>query len=93
MIVVGVVVVIAAIVLAKYVTDRRGARRGEAWAGVVVSKDRSSPDGQNMYHYIEVRLADSTTKKVQINGSLWETLNEGDSVQKQAGSYEPTKVQ
>jgi hypothetical protein len=72
---------------------RRSARRDDAWNGVVVSKNRSSPDGQNMYHSVTVKLTDGTTKEVRIPGSLWETLNEGDKIQKRAGNYEPTKAE
>jgi hypothetical protein len=91
-IILGAIVAIAAAALAKYVMGRHAAQRAESWEGTVVSKDRSSPDGQNMYHYAMVKLADGTTKKAQINGSLWETLNEGDKLQKRAGEAEPTKA-
>jgi membrane protein implicated in regulation of membrane protease activity len=87
------IVAIAVVLLARYVIVRRTTRRKEVWEGVVVSKDRSSPDGQNMYHYITVKLTSNVTKKVQIRGSLWKTLSEGDKVQKRVGDYDPIKVQ
>jgi cell division septation protein DedD len=91
-VIVCILVAIAAVMLGKHVMGRRATRRSEAWEGVVISKDRSSPDGQNMYHSVMVRLTNDTTKEIQIPGSLWETLSEGDKLQKRAGSYEPTKV-
>jgi hypothetical protein len=79
--------------LTRYVIARRAARRNEAWEGVVVSKDRSSPDGQNMYHYITVKMTGNAIKKIQVRGLLWKTVNEGDKVQKRAGDYDPIKTQ
>jgi translation initiation factor IF-1 len=46
-----------------------------------------------LYHSITVKLADGTTKEAHIKGSLWETLHEGDRVQKRAGAYVPVKKQ
>jgi hypothetical protein len=89
----AIIVVVIGVLLARYVMSRRTTRRAEAWEGVVVSKDQSSPDGQNMYHYVTVKMTDGTTKKVQISGSFWKTLQEGDRLQKRAGDYDPNKVQ
>ncbi len=92
-VIICVIVIIAVALLGKYIAGRRADRRDDAWEGVVVSKDHSSPDGQNMYHSVTVKLANGTTKEVRIPGSLWKTLNEGDKVQKRAGNYDPAKVE
>ena len=54
---------------------KRGRSRNDAWEGVVTSKKRSSPDGQNMYHRIAVTLSDGSSKEVRVRRALWRTLN------------------
>ncbi|MEV0095798.1 hypothetical protein [Streptomyces sp. NPDC050738] len=68
----------------------RKAGRGESWDGVVVEKSRNMPDGSNMYHYVKLRLTDGETRKVRIDGTLWESLKEGDAVTKRPGA-DPAK--
>ncbi|GIG68238.1 DUF7489 domain-containing protein [Phytomonospora endophytica] len=70
----------------------RGKHKDEAWAGVVAGKERSSPDGQNMYHHVSVELADGQLKDVRVKGRLWRTLEVGDRLSKTAGENEPVKV-
>ncbi|MBO2455418.1 hypothetical protein J4573_50655 [Actinomadura barringtoniae] len=68
----------------------RRMRKGDAWEGVVTGKSRNMPDGSNMYHYLEVTFTDGKKKKIRVKGGLWETLNAGDQIIKQAGS-DPVK--
>ncbi|MFI1170258.1 DUF7489 domain-containing protein [Streptomyces melanogenes] len=70
----------------------RKVREGDAWDGVVIDKTRGMTDGSNLYHYVEVRLQDGTTKKARIEKALWETLTTGDRLVKEPGSPAPTKA-
>ncbi|WP_338762833.1 hypothetical protein V7968_36095 [Nocardia vulneris] len=60
------------------------------WQGTVVEKSRGLLDGANLYRRLVVRLDDGSTIKVRVNRSLWNSLEPGDSVSKQAGA-DPTK--
>ena len=71
---------------------KRGRSRNDAWEGVVTSKKRSSPDGQNMYHRISVTLGDGTVKEVRVRGGLWKTLEPGDRIVKRSGQTAPVKI-
>ncbi len=71
---------------------KRRQARDETWEGVVTSKKRSSPDGQNMYYRISVTLGDGTIKEVRVRGSLWKTLGPGDRIVKQPGETKPVKI-
>ncbi|MFJ2740710.1 hypothetical protein ACIO3O_13675 [Streptomyces sp. NPDC087440] len=64
----------------------------DAWSGVVVDKSRGMTDGSSLYHYVKVRLADGSTKKVRIDGTLWESLDSGDRLVKEAGAPAPVKA-
>ncbi|CAM5274163.1 hypothetical protein SSPIM334S_07512 [Streptomyces spiroverticillatus] len=64
----------------------------DAWSGAVVDKSRGMSDGSNMYHYVQVRLEDGTTKKVRVDGTLWESLTTGDRLVKEAGTAAPVKA-
>ncbi|OIJ95180.1 DUF7489 domain-containing protein [Streptomyces monashensis] len=64
----------------------------DAWDGIVIDKTRKAPDGSNLYHYVEVRLQDSTTKKARIDKVLWESLAIGDRLVKEAGTATPAKA-
>lgn len=68
----------------------RRVRKGEAWEGVVTAKSRNMPDGSNLYHYLDVTFTDGKSKKIRVNGSLWDSLSTGDQIIKQAGS-DPVK--
>ncbi|WP_329404180.1 DUF7489 domain-containing protein [Streptomyces melanogenes] len=70
----------------------RKVHKGDAWGGVVIDKTRGVTDGSNLYHYVELRLQDGTTKKVSIAKALWETLNAGDRLVKEPGSRAPAKA-
>ncbi|GGP55226.1 DUF7489 domain-containing protein [Streptomyces melanogenes] len=70
----------------------RKVHEGDAWDGVVIDKTRGMTDGSNLYHYVEVRLQDGTTKKARIEKALWETLNTGDHLVKEPGSPAPAKA-
>jgi hypothetical protein len=71
---------------------RRGRSRNDSWEGVVPSKKRSSPDGQNMYHRITVTLTDGTSKQVRVRRARWRALNSGDRLIKRAGETAPAKL-
>jgi hypothetical protein len=71
---------------------RRGRSRNDAWEGVVTSKKRSSPDGQNMYRRITVTLTAGTSKQVRMRRALWHALNPGDRLIKRAGETAPAKL-
>ena len=43
----------------------RGLGKSDAWEGVVTDKERSSSDGQNMYHHVVVTLPDGTVKVIR----------------------------
>ncbi|GLY74957.1 DUF7489 domain-containing protein [Actinoallomurus iriomotensis] len=68
----------------------RKVHKDEAWEGVVNDKSRNMPDGSNLYHYLEVTFTDGKTKKIRVDRSLWDSLNPGDQIVKQAGS-DPVK--
>ncbi|ASF06459.1 hypothetical protein NBRGN_096_00230 [Nocardia brasiliensis NBRC 14402] len=62
----------------------------QEWHGTVVEKSRGLLDGANLYRRVVVRLDDGNTIKVRVNRPLWDSLEPGDSVSKQAGA-DPTK--
>ncbi|MFF4753656.1 DUF7489 domain-containing protein [Streptomyces sp. NPDC002514] len=68
----------------------RKAGRNESWEGVVTDKSRGMLDGSNLYHFIEVRLADGQSTKVRIGGRLWKSIAVGDRIVKQPGA-DPVK--
>jgi hypothetical protein len=57
----------------------------EAWEGIVVDTSRANPDGSNLYHYLKVKLSDGTTRKIRVDGDLWESVSGGDAIVKRAG--------
>ncbi len=64
----------------------RKAGSDETWEGVVTDKSRGMFDGSNMYHSVEVRLADGESRKVRIGGGLWKSIAVGDRIVKRAGA-------
>ncbi|MGW5418726.1 DUF7489 domain-containing protein [Streptomyces sp. NPDC003943] len=72
--------------------NSRKVHKEDAWDGVVVDKVRRLTDGSNLYHYVEVRLQDGTTKKARIEKALWESLTTGDRLVKEAGATAPTRA-
>ncbi|WP_442305791.1 DUF7489 domain-containing protein [Streptomyces sp. 2RAF24] len=72
--------------------NSRKAAQDDAWEGVVVSKSRGMLDGSNLYHFVEVRLADGEGEpmKVRIGRRLWKSLDVNDRVIKRPGA-EPAK--
>ncbi|GAA0466006.1 hypothetical protein GCM10010361_32640 [Streptomyces olivaceiscleroticus] len=47
-------------------------------------------DGSNMYHFVEVSLADGESVKVRISRQLWKSIAVGDRLVKQPGT-DPAK--
>ncbi|MEV8629557.1 hypothetical protein [Streptomyces sp. NBC_01268] len=68
----------------------RKAGQDDAWEGIVTGKTRGMLDGSNMYHFVEVRLADGELVKVRIGRRLWRSLEVDDRVVKRPGT-EPAK--
>ncbi|MFB9661920.1 hypothetical protein ACFQS3_04270 [Glycomyces mayteni] len=58
----------------------------EAWEGVVEKKQRAAFDGANMYRRVVVRLDDGTASKVRVSRELWNDLDVGDRLVKEAGA-------
>ncbi|MGO4458088.1 hypothetical protein AB4039_12390 [Streptomyces sp. M-16] len=58
----------------------------DAWEGVVTAMSRGMLDGSNMYHFVDVRLADGRSMKVRISRRLWKALAVGDRIAKQPES-------
>jgi len=57
----------------------------EVWEGTVVDTSRANPDGSNLYHYVKVKLSDGKAKKIRVDGDLWDSLSDGDTIVKRAG--------
>ncbi|WP_338693050.1 hypothetical protein V2W30_01820 [Streptomyces sp. Q6] len=70
----------------------RKVHKDDVWDGVVVDKTRRAPDGSNLYHYVELRLTDGSRKKIRVEKELWENLDAGDRLVKEAGVTAPTKA-
>ncbi|GGJ33282.1 DUF7489 domain-containing protein [Streptomyces brasiliensis] len=68
----------------------RKAGRDDSWEGVVIDKSRGMLDGSNMYHFVEVRLADGESAKVRISRRLWKSIAAGDRIVKRPGA-DPAK--
>ncbi|WP_433854520.1 DUF7489 domain-containing protein [Streptomyces kronopolitis] len=64
--------------------------RDESWEGTVVTKSRGMLDGANMYHFVEVRLADGEVRKVRISRRLWKSVEVDDRLVKRPGA-DPVK--
>ncbi|MFJ9411455.1 hypothetical protein [Streptomyces sp. NPDC101393] len=64
--------------------------RDDSWEGVVTDKSRGMLDGSNMYHFVEIRLADGESVKVRIARRLWKSIEVGDRIVKQPGA-DPAK--
>jgi hypothetical protein len=71
---------------------RRGARRDEAWDGVVTSHKRAAPDGQTVVFRITVTLSDGSTREVRVRRALYKSLEVGDHVTKGSGDRYPVKA-
>jgi hypothetical protein len=50
------------------------------------------PDGAYLRRILTVDLDDGTTRKIQVDKSLWDSVIEGDSISKSVGS-DPTKAE
>lgn len=68
----------------------RRVHEDEEWEGVVDGKSRNMPDGSNLYHYLKVTFTGGGSKKIRVDGSLWNSVSEGDRIVKRAGS-DPAK--
>ncbi|MEU8996683.1 DUF7489 domain-containing protein [Streptomyces caniferus] len=64
----------------------RKAGQDDSWEGVVLNKSRGMLDGSNMYHSVEVRLAEGEAVKVRISRRLWKSVAVGDRIVKRPGA-------
>ncbi|MFD0163604.1 hypothetical protein ACFVJH_05545 [Streptomyces decoyicus] len=64
----------------------RKAGRDDAWEGIVTHKSRGMLDGSNMYHFVQVRLADGQAMKVRISRRLWKAILVDDRIVKRPGA-------
>ncbi|MFH9229724.1 hypothetical protein ACH4NT_03875 [Streptomyces lydicus] len=64
--------------------------RDDAWEGIVIKRSRGMLDGSNMYHFVEVRLADGESVQVRISRRLWKSIEVGDRIVKRPGA-DPAK--
>ncbi|WP_328389305.1 hypothetical protein OHS81_32895 [Streptomyces sp. NBC_00400] len=60
--------------------------RDDHWEGIVTNKSRGMLDGSNMYHFVEVRLADGASVKVRISRRLWKSIEVNDRIVKRPGA-------
>ncbi|WP_329148888.1 hypothetical protein OIU91_21540 [Streptomyces sp. NBC_01456] len=58
----------------------------DSWEGIVLNKSRGMLDGSNMYHFVEVRLADGESLKVRISRRLWKSIVVDDRIVKRPGA-------
>ncbi|MGX1849143.1 DUF7489 domain-containing protein [Streptomyces sp. NPDC055299] len=58
----------------------------DSWEGIVLNKSRGMLDGSNMYHFVEVRLADGESVKVRISRRLWKSIVVDDRIVKRPGA-------
>ena len=63
----------------------------DAWAGTVVKKSRGLSDGSNLYRKVTIETAPGETKKVRVDRELWNSIEVGDRLVKDAGA-EPRKA-
>ena len=63
----------------------------DAWAGTVVKKPRGLSDGSNMYRKVTIETAPGETEKVRVSRELWNSIEEGDRLVKEAGA-DPRKA-
>ncbi|MFE6741096.1 DUF7489 domain-containing protein [Streptomyces tubercidicus] len=64
----------------------RNIERDDHWEGIVTDKSRGMLDGSNMYHFVEVRLADGESRKLRISRRLWKSIEVGDRIVKRPGA-------
>ncbi|MFJ5798471.1 DUF7489 domain-containing protein [Streptomyces decoyicus] len=60
--------------------------RDDSWEGIVTNKSRGMLDGSNLYHFVEVRLADGEFVKVRISRRLWKSIEVDDRIVKRPGA-------
>lgn len=74
-------------------------RLKETWRGRITDKkvevetQRGEDFDRNVdVYYLYVKLTDGSSKKISVGKKLYERLSVGDTVEKQAGTYDPVKV-
>ncbi|MFT3900674.1 MAG: hypothetical protein QM728_10600 [Gordonia sp. (in: high G+C Gram-positive bacteria)] len=57
----------------------------QAWVGTVVKKSRGLLDGSNLYRRLTVQTDAGVTEKIRVDRALWNELQVGDRLAKDAG--------
>lgn len=80
-----------------YVSWSKKKRMAEVWKGTVEKKwtsDQRDSDGDKIgtNYNIQVKLEDGKTKKLTVKSELWNSLADGNAVEKRAGEMDPVKI-
>lgn len=92
------ILIIAAVVVAGVLLAKRASkkRKAEVWTGTVIKKWLASytdEDGETTkVPTIQVKKEDGKKKTYSIGAATYNSLNEGDTVKKEAGSRDPVKA-
>lgn len=94
--VIGLIIIALIIFGAVKLTRRSDAKRlAEAWSGTVVKKwlaTYSDEDSVKKIPTIQVQIDGGKKKKLAISSETYNSLSEGDKVQKTAGQKDPVKA-
>lgn len=95
--VIGLIIIAAVIFVGAKLSKRSSAKRlADAWSGTVVKKwlaSYSDEDGDvTKVPTIQVQIDGGKKKKLAVSAGVYNSLNEGDKVQKTAGQEDPAKV-
>ena len=94
--VIGLVIIAAIIFGAVKLTKRSDAKHlAEAWSGTVVKKwlaTCSDEDSIKKVPTIQVQIDGGKKKKLPVSAETYNSLSEGDKVQKSAGQKDPVKA-
>lgn len=93
----GNAVVIAVLIVVAYFWWRgRQKTKAEVWEGVLENKDEKSmtdsEGDETTWYMLYVRLSTGEMKEVEVNEKLFEQLEIGDKISKQAGQLYPAKA-
>jgi hypothetical protein len=70
----------------------RRVRRDDGWDGVVTRKKIRSPNGQIIFHVLEVALSDGGEQEIRVHGGFWRTVSVGDRLIKEPGEKAPARA-
>lgn len=63
----------------------------DAWSGIVSKKSRELLDGSNLYRRVTIEMDDGRTEKIRVDRELWNEIEIGDRLVKDAGQ-EPRRA-